>query len=76
MFFVTYNQALMWDRLERICVIAAAIALVGCLESLGSNPSWIFLSLAGIGGQVLVLKCWADTIIMSRPFENCWNFRG
>lgn len=72
--FVTYNQALSWDRLERIFVISAAVFLVALFESFTSNPVWIFTSIATYAAQILVIKCWADMVIMSRPFENCWDF--
>jgi uncharacterized membrane protein YuzA (DUF378 family) len=76
MLFITHNQALMWDRLERLCVIVAGMNIVALIEGLGSNPTWIFTSIAGIAGQILILKCWADMFIMSKPHENCWAFEG
>jgi len=74
--FVTHDQALMWDRLERICLTIICLFVVACAESLGSNPTWLFTSLATVAAQVLAIKCWADMIVMARPFENCWTFRG
>jgi hypothetical protein len=72
--FVTYNQAMMWDRMERIFVISICVLAVAFLESLGSNPTWIFTALAALGAQILVLKCWSDMLIDSKPFDNCWAF--
>lgn len=74
MLFVTYNEALMWDRFERMFVIAAGAVVVVLIESLGSNPTWIFSGAVALVAQVLVVKCWSDIGIMSRPFENCWGF--
>ena len=74
MLFITYNEALMWDRLERICVIAAGMLVVVFIEGLGSNPIWLFTSLAAIAAQILVVKCWSDMVVGSRPYENCWGF--
>lgn len=74
MLFVTHNQALMFDRLERICVIISAITTVVFIEGLGSNPTWLFTSVGSFIAQILVLKCWADMFTMSRPDENCWAF--
>jgi hypothetical protein len=73
--FMTHDEALMWSRLERICVVSLALGLVPAVESQMTNPSWLFTILATLGAGVVVLKCWVDMILLSRPFENCWAFK-
>lgn len=78
--FMTHNQALMWSRFERMFWISMALLAIVAVEIIGvmvsgTPTTWIGSSLAAIVAQILVLKCWADMIIMSRPFENCWAFK-
>jgi len=74
--FMTHDHALMWSRFERLFFVSIVIFIIYVSESLGSNPTWLFTSLAIVAAQILAIKCWADMIVMARPFENCWTFRG
>lgn len=74
--FMTHDQALMWNRFERMVVTCAAVLLVAIVEQLSStNPTYLFSGLATIAAQFIVLKCWMDMSAMSKPYENCWAFK-
>jgi len=73
--FMTYNQALMWDRFERMFVICAAVLVIAIFEIMVGSETYLLTSVTTIIAQFLVLKCWVDMIMLSRPHENCWAFK-
>jgi hypothetical protein len=88
--FITYNQALMWSRLEQIIMVSCAAAMVVVVEVgtlpitltdiLSGNipenmPYPIFSLLASTAAQIWALKCWADMILKGQPDKNCWEFK-
>jgi len=74
--FITHDKALMWSRFEQIIAACAAVSLVTLVEVLSSSqPTYLFSSLATIAAQVFAVKCWADMMLMSKPYENCWAFK-
>jgi len=73
---MTYDEALRWNRLERIFALIASLLLVIIVEFMSSSqPTWLITSLAAIIIQLAVLKCWLDMGLMSRPYKNCWEFK-
>ena len=74
--FITHNQALMWSRLERLCAVMVGVGLVYLFEAAGSQPTWLITTISMFVAQFIVLKCWADMIMMSKPDKNCWAFKG
>lgn len=73
--FRTYNEALMWSRLERIVLVLAGIFLVAGVEYMSGSRSGTFTWVTLLIGQFIILKCWMDMITMSQPFKNCWAFK-
>jgi hypothetical protein len=74
--FISYDQALTWSRLERIIFVCGAVFLVTCVDYLTSATVGYISLLAGLVGQLVVLKCWMDMFFLSKPFLNCWAFEG
>ena len=88
--FMTYNQAVMYSRIERIVLVCAAAALVAFLDY-SMNPLSMeqLQMIAETGGpmpykiswgatmlaQLYVLKCWWDIMVMREPDKNCWEFK-
>ena len=86
--FMTYNQALTYDRLERIILVCAVAAIVAAVEMASlpvaaqnmmqpypQDAPWPLISMiTAFAAQIYSLKCWVDMIILGRPHENCWSF--
>jgi hypothetical protein len=72
--FMTYDQALMWSRFERIFWLVIGTVIVALAESMLTNPTWIFTGLVTFVGQILVFKCWVDMSLLTQPHKNCWAF--
>jgi hypothetical protein len=79
---MTHDQALMWNRFERIFITFAAMGVVVLVTILTTpdimNPSPFVagtLFFTAFVGQLVVLKCWLDMIFKRKPDKNCWEFK-
>jgi hypothetical protein len=73
--FMTHDQALIWDRVNRILAVMGAVLSIVVIDMLTPYSIGSGLFLVVFAGQILILKCWADMILKSQPFKNCWEFQ-
>jgi hypothetical protein len=50
------------------------VGVIHFFEGMGSQPTWLITMITMFVAQFIALKCWADMIIMSEPYKNCWAF--
>jgi predicted membrane channel-forming protein YqfA (hemolysin III family) len=72
----TYNQALLWSRIERMAVIMIIMsAITTVLQQVSMTPlSIVILGITAFIAQLAILKCWLDLANKGRPDKNCWEF--
>ena len=77
--FITHDQALMYNRMEKIFALCIFAGIASGILNIGlgmNNPiailgTWII----AIVSQFMVLKFWLDMMFLSKPFKNCWEFK-
>lgn len=72
----SYDTALSLNRLSKIFAWATALLIVFTIDYITSAGRLSIFSLVSflIAGT-MIAKCWADMIIKTEPFKNCWAFK-